>query len=95
MSIRSSLPLWCAGIPRWTVCFLIHGSSPSVFRVGALNRHDGLRRLAEAQFRLVEQAIHDVPVAFDPVVDELRIAVAPQTNSGGASVTVTFGGNWM
>jgi hypothetical protein len=50
----------------------------SILRIGANNSHDCLRSLADAQLRFVEQSIDDVPIPFDPVIHELRIAVPSQ-----------------
>jgi hypothetical protein len=54
----------------------------SILRIGTNDSHDGLRSLADAQLRFVEQSIDDVPIAFDPVIHELRIAVASKHKEG-------------
>src|SRR6185437_16009721 len=77
MSSRSSsLPVDSAACPVTLLLLGIIAVLQSVFRVGPHNGNHRLRSLAKTQFGLVEQAIHDVPITLNPVVHELRVAVA-------------------
>jgi len=74
----AAIRILCAGLSGSAIEGRIHGITQSILRIGANDSHDSLRSLADAQLRFVEQPIDDVPIAFDPVIDELRIAVASE-----------------